>query len=273
MRIERSPLDYFKFILRKILLAILAIAVAFPVLYMISSSLFSAGDFNNLNVLPKTPVWSNYAKALANRYFPYYLVNSVGTALLAAVIRTTVIILAAFALTHLRFKGKNVILGALVLTLFVPQEAVLYHNYRTVATLGLLDSWAGIIATSLFSAAQMLLLMGAFVSMGTESYDAARIDGASDVRYITGVLVPLNAPVVMTIAIQTLITVFNSYLWPLLVTNRPKARTLQIGITMLGFSESGQLGAQMATLVLMTVPFLILLALAKKRIENALIRR
>lgn len=273
MRTERRPLDLFKFILRKILLAVLAIAVAFPVLYMISSSLFSAGDFNNLRILSGSPVWSNYAKALTNRYFPYYLVNSVGTALLAAIIRTTVVILAAFALTHLRFRGRNVILAALVLTLFVPQEAVLYHNYRTVASLGLLDSWAGIIATSLFSAAQMLLLMGAFISVGTEPYDAAQIDGASDLRYIREVLMPLTAPAIMTIAIQTLITVFNSYLWPLLVTNRPKARTLQIGITMLGFSESGQLGAQMATLVLMTIPFLVLLAFAKRHIENALIRR
>ena len=119
----------------------------------------------------------------------------------------------------------------------------------------------------------MLLLMGAFISVGKDPYDAARIDGATDLRYITSVLIPQTAPAVMTIAIQTLITVFNSYLWPLLVTNRPKARTIQIGITMLGFSESGQLGPQMATLVIMTLPFLILLAFAKKWIENALIRR
>jgi ABC-type glycerol-3-phosphate transport system permease component len=119
----------------------------------------------------------------------------------------------------------------------------------------------------------MLLLMGAFISVGKDPYDAARIDGATDMRYITSVRIPQTAPAVMTIAIQTLITVFNSYLWPLLVTNRPKSRTIQIGITMLGFSESGQLGPQMATLVIMTLPFLILLAFAKKWIENALIRR
>ncbi|MFC2822423.1 MAG: carbohydrate ABC transporter permease, partial [Spirochaetales bacterium] len=69
------------------------------------------------------------------------------------------------------------------------------------------------------------------------------------------------------------ITAFNRYLWPLLVTNKPRARTIQTGITMLGFAESGETGAQMATLVLISLPFLVLLAIGKKRIENALIRK
>lgn len=270
---KRRPLDMIKYVARKVILAALALAVAFPILYMVSSSLFSARDFNQIRLLPETPVWSNYLKAMGHRYFLSYIVNSVGTALLAAVIRTVVIILAAFALTHLRFRGRNLIMAALVLTLFIPQEALLYQNYRTVAALGLLDTWLGIIATSLFSGSQMLLVMGSFMALGYETYDAARIDGASDLRYIHSVLVPLSGPVIITIFIQTLITVFNNYLWPLLVTNKPRTRTIQVGITMLGFAESGDTGAQMATIVLISIPFLVILAITKKKIQNALIRR
>ncbi|MGX8681766.1 MAG: ABC transporter permease subunit, partial [Spirochaetales bacterium] len=112
-----------------------------------------------------------------------------------------------------------------------------------------------------------------FMAQDRSSYDAARIDGASDLRYIVSVLVPLSAPAVLTVSIQTLITTFNSYLWPLLVTNKPQTRTIQTGITMLGFAESGDMGAQMASLVLITLPFMIVLAFTKKRIENSLIRR
>ena len=119
----------------------------------------------------------------------------------------------------------------------------------------------------------MLLVMGSFMSLGHETYDAARIDGASDLMYIHSVLVPLSGPVVITVFIQTLITVFNSYLWPLLVTNRPGSRTIQVGITMLGFAESGETGAQMATITLISIPFLVILAIAKRKIQNALIRR
>lgn len=269
----RKPIDHFRHYLRMVLLALLAIVIAFPVLYMFSSSLFSLRDFNKLHLVPEKAMWENYAMAMGHRNFSYYLINSIGTSILSAVIRTVVVVFAAFALTHLHFKGKRLIFSALVLTLFVPQEAILYQNYRTIAAAGLLDTWTAIIAPGLFSAAQMLLIMGSFTAQGRDTYDAARIDGAGDLRYIGSVLVPLSGPAVLTILIQTLITSFNSYLWPLLVTNKPKTRTIQIGITMLGFAESGETGAQMATLALVSLPFLIVLAIAKRKIENALIRR
>lgn len=270
---QRTAYDSFRYIARKVLLVLLSLIVAFPILYMFSSSLFSASDFNNLRLIPSNPVWENYVRALNQKYFWKNMLNSVATSLLAATIRTAITVLAAFAFTHLRFRGKSIVFTALVLTLFIPQEAVLYQNYRTVAKLGLLDTWAGIICTSLFSAAQMLLLMGSFKSQGREIYDAARIDGASDLRYIVSILMPLSGPAILTVAIQTLIVTFNSYLWPLLVTNKSSTRTIQVGMTMLGYAESGQLGPQMATLVIATLPFLIILALAKKIIETTLIRR
>ncbi|MCF0261409.1 MAG: carbohydrate ABC transporter permease [Sphaerochaetaceae bacterium] len=268
-----NKIDSFRYILRIVLLIVLCSIIVFPILYLLSSSLFSQQDFNTIKVLPTKPIWNNYIKALNHRYFGYYIVNSIGTSLLTALVRTVIIIFASFAFTHLQFKGKKVILAALVLTLFVPQEAILYQNYKTIANLGILDTWLGIISTSLFSAAQMLLLMSSFTALGKECYNAAQIDGASDMNYIWSVLTPLSAPAIMTVAIQTLITSFNNYLWPLLVTNKPKTRTIQIGITMLGFTETGDTGAQMATLALITVPFLVLLALVKNRIEVALIRR
>ena len=270
---KRRPLDTAKFILRKILLLLLATIIIFPLFYMFTSSLFSARDFNKIHFFPENPVWANYLNVLSHKYFGTYIFNSVGTSILAAIIRTTVTIFAAFAFTHLHFRGRNIIFTALVLTLFVPQEAILYQNYRTVAALGLLDTWAGIICTSLFSASHMLLLMGSFLEQDSSCYDAAQLDGASDMRYIWSVLVPLSAPAILTVAIQTLITTFNNYLWPLLVTNKTSTRTIQTGITMLGFAESGQLGSQMAALVLITLPFIILLGFSKRRIEHALIRK
>lgn len=269
----RTHKDQIKFILRKIILLALAVVVAFPIFYMFSSSLFSARDFNKVRLLPAKAVFANYVRVLSHRYFATYIFNSVGTSVLAAMIRTLVTIFAAFALTHLHFRGRKLIMGALVLTLFVPQEAILYQNYRTVAALGLLDTWTGIICTSLFSAAQLVLVMGSFLAQDRSYYDASRIDGASDMRYVFSVLVPLSGPAIMTVAIQTLITTFNSYLWPLLVTNRMATRTVQTGVTMMGFAESGETGAQMAALVLMTAPFMLVLAFTKKRIEKALIRR
>ncbi len=271
--VQRTAYDSFRHVTRIILLVLMSVIVAFPLFYMFSSSLFSASDFNNLRLFPASPVWENYTRALNQKFFWRNMLNSVGTSILASVLRTAIAVLAAFAFTYFKFRGKNLIFTALVLTLFIPQEAVLYQNYRTIAKLGLLDTWAGIISTSLFSAAQMLLLMGSFKAQSKEIYDAARIDGATDLRYLTGILIPLSGPAILTVAIQTLIVTFNSYLWPLLVTNRSSSRTIQIAMTMLGYAESGQLGPQMATLVIATAPFLVILALAKKKIETTLTRR
>lgn len=119
----------------------------------------------------------------------------------------------------------------------------------------------------------MLLLMGYFTAQGKEYYEAATIDGAGDIRYIFSILVPLSESVILTVFIQTLITSFNSYLWPLLVTNRSSSRTIQVALNMLGYAESGERGALSATIAVITLPFLIILALTKNRIEKTLIRK
>lgn len=265
--------DRIRKVVRVILLAILAVVVLFPVFYIFSSSLFSQKDFNELRLIPSSPVWSNWKKAILGRNFLHYVVNSVVTSLLNAFIRIIVVLFASFAITHLKFRGKTFVTALLVITLFIPSDAVLYQNYRTTAALGLTDTWLGIIIPSLFSASQMLLLMGYFTAQGKEYYEAAAIDGAGDLRYTFSILVPLSESVILTVFIQTLITSFNSYLWPLLVTNKSTSRTIQVALNMLGYAESGERGALSATIAVITLPFLIVLALTKDRIEETLIRK
>lgn len=259
--------------LRVVLLILLSTLLVFPLLYLISMSFFSPHDFisEKARLLPSSISFDNYIKAFGNKYLSRQLMNSIATSLLTACIRLVVTILAAFAFTHMRFKGKNLILTLLTATLFVPQDALLYQNYRTIANLSLLDSYIGIIAPSLFSATQILLLMGTFLSISKDYYDSARIDGASDTYYIISILSPLAKSVLITIFLQALIDSFNSYLWPLLVTNKPQTRTIQVGLTMLGFSEQGEIGAEMAAITMMVIPFVIILAFGKKWIEKALI--
>ncbi len=265
--------DKVRKIIRLVLLVALSLVVIFPIFYIFSSSLFSRDDFNNTRLFPSRLIWSNYQKALGARHILLYMMNSISTSVFTALIRVIITILAAFTFTHLKFKGKNVVFSLLVLTIFIPSDAILYQNYRTVASLGLLDTYLGIIIPSLFSASQMLLLMGYFKALGRESYEAALIDGAGDIRYMVSILIPISESVVLTVFIQTLITSFNSYLWPLLVTNKTKMRTIQIALEMLGFAESGEKGALAATTALITLPFIIILALTKNRIEETLIRK
>lgn len=267
-----KEVDRMKKILRIFLLAILSFVVLFPIIYLFSSSFFTSRDFSNLNLFPEKPTCSNYAKALSQKRFPTYLLNSIITSISEAVIRTIIVLFASFTFTHLSFRGKKIALSLLVISLFIPSDAILYQNYRTILTLGLTDSNIGIILPFLFSSSQMLLLMSFIKSQDSDYYGASQIDGANDLQYIFHILTPLSQSVIITIFIQTLITSFNRYLWPLLVTNRAEKRTIQIALTMLGFTESGEMGAEMATIVIVTLPFLILLLFTKKRIESVLIK-
>lgn len=262
-----------KKVIRIILLVILCIAILFPLIYSFQLSLFSRKDFlsQSARFFPSEITFANYTKAFGYRYLPIELVNSLVTATLSATIKTCVLVLAAFAFSHMRFKGKKFFLVLLLATLFVPQDALLYQNYKIVARLGLLDTYLGIIAPTLFSASQMALLLGALTSYDKDYYDNARIDGASDMLYIVKILTPLTKSFLITIFLQSFIGVFNSYMWPLLVTNKPKTRTIQVGLTMLGFAEEGNIGAQMATIFMTILPFAIILAFSKKLIEKALI--
>ena len=258
--------------LRFLLTLALAIIILFPMLYAFPLSFFTPQDFTDTEAhfLPSVLSFRNYSLALGHRYFPRYVTNSIITATLAALLRSATAVMASFAFTHLSFKGKHVLLIALLSTLFIPSDALLYENYITTARLGLIDSYLGIVLPSVFSASSMLLTMGAYLSADKDIYDAARIDGSGDARYITKILVPLTAPVTVAIFIQTFISSFNSYLWPLLVTTRQRMRTVQIGITMLGFAEEGEYGAQFAAIVMITLPFIIMLLLSRKLIMNAL---
>ncbi len=251
---------------------ILTAVILFPMLYAFSASFFTPQDFTDAeaHLLPSSLSFRNYSLALGHRYFSRYVLNSIITAVLTALLRSIISVFAAFAFTHLQFKGKRILLIALLSTLFIPPDAMLYENYVTTARLGLLDTYAGIVLPSVFSATAMLLTIGAYLAADRDIYDAAAIDGAGDMRYLSTILIPLTAPVTMTIFIQAFISSFNSYLWPLLVTTRPGMRTIQIGITMLGFAEEGEYGAQFASIVIITLPFLILLAFCRKMIMKAL---
>ena len=258
--------------LKKTLAILLALIIIFPLLYSLSLSLFATRDFNisPARLLPTSPVWENYIKAIGHSYFIRYTLNSLITALLAAIIRTLIVLLSSYAFSFLHFRGKDAILFFLLLSAFIPQDSLLYENYVTVARLGLINTYLGIISTSLFSATQLIMLMTAMKSLSKDTFDASRVDGANDITVLFHIIAPLTKSIIITIFLQSFIGVFNAYLWPLLVTNTEEMRTIQIGISLMGYQESGRMGPLFATLVIILIPFVILVVSTKKLIIKAL---
>lgn len=257
---------------KKTVAVLLAVVIVFPLLYTISLSFFSMPDFNAnpARFLPSSLNFGGYIAALGNRYFLIYGANSLITALLASVIRTVITVLSAFTFTYLEFRGKKVLLFLLILTIFIPQDALLFENYMTITRLGLADTYFGIISTSLFSATQLIIAMTAAKSLSRDPYDAARMDGANDFTYMVYILCPLIKSVLLAIFLQSFVSVFNAYLWPLLITSRTEMRTIQIGISLLGFAESGDKGGLFSALMIVLIPLMTLVLASRKIILKAL---
>ena len=264
MRIRRAP--------ALILTCLLASVILFPFIYAFLASFFTAGDFSTIPapLLPSSWSLRNYTAIASNRYFPAYVANSVITGLLSAAVRMVLSVLSAYAFSFFRFKGRRILLSLILLTLFIPSDLLLSGNYMTIQHLGLLDSYLGIISTSLLPASQILMLRQYYCSIPSSIHDSALMDGCGDGRFIISILIPLSRAVAGAFFLQSFTSMFNSYLWPLLVTNRNSMRTVQVGITMLGFADGGEYGAEFAAITLIVLPFLVLLGIGKKHISGYL---
>ena len=254
-----------------ILLAILVI-ILIPLVWSIVLSFdrTALSTLPEFSLIPHEFSLFNYEVAFTSIPLVRYYLNTIFVTVVHTFLAVFFALMCGYAFAKGNFVGKKFWFIFMLAVMMLPFESRMIPLYLQYKSWGLLDTYAGIVLPSVFSATAMLLTIGAYLAADRDIYDAAAIDGAGDMRYLSTILIPLTAPVTMTIFIQAFISSFNSYLWPLLVTTRPGMRTIQIGITMLGFAEEGEYGAQFASIVIITLPFLILLAFCRKMIMKAL---
>jgi sn-glycerol 3-phosphate transport system permease protein len=180
---------------------------------------------------------------------------------------------AAYAFTFFTFKGRDLLFFVVIATMLLPSDALILANYSTIRTLGLTDTYLGIISTKLLSPTHIFMLRQYFKTMSREYREAALIEGCSDARFITTLLLPISKAVVITLGIHSFSNIFNDYLWPLLVTNKEGMRTVQVGLTMLGFSENLDYGPQFAAIALLMIPIVIAFIIMHSPIQNSVSSR
>ena len=240
-------------ILEKIFVVIMALITLFPFVYMILSSLMTFQEATSVppTLFPKSFQWQNFREAMKQAPFARYFLNT---------------ILAAFALVKLEFKFKNILSGALVTLLMVPYEVTVFTNYQTIARLGLLDTYTALIVPSLASVFYIFYLRGYVSSIPMSYYKAAKVDGCSDLEFITRILVPLIKPSLFTMGILSFIGGWNSFLWPILVTNSKEMRLLSNGLSAFATESGTNVQLQMAASTIAIVPILIIYLIFRKEI-------
>lgn len=254
-----------------IMLTIWAIIVLFPFYWMVLTSLKSYSGYNS-EYIPSfftlSPTLQNYKDAFTAVPLGKYFFNTIVFTVFTTAAMMFVITLAAFAFARLNFKGKNAAFAIFLSLMMIPNELVIITNYVTVTNLDMRNTFLGLILPSVTSVFYIYLLKENFSQIPDELYYAAKIDGASDIKYLLRVMIPICRPTVITIIILKVIECWNSYVWPRLITDDEKYYLISNGIQEIrenGFGREN-IPAMMAAVVLISLPLIILFLLFRNKV-------
>ena len=278
--VGREPSFFGRIFGRAILYAIVifgAVVSLFPFFWMISTSLMTLGETINRQVLPKIPQWVNYVEAWDQANFSKYFYNSVlitvGT--IAGLLFTS--ILAGYAFGRMEFKGKNIIFALFLATMMIPESVTLIPNYLTVRgqTFPLpggtwLNTYWALTVPFLANAFSIFLLRQFFAQIPKELWDAARIDGADHLLFLTRVVLPISKAPVMTVLLFAFTGAWNAFQWPLLVTTRDTWRPLMVGLWSFVTEAGPQTHLLMAGAVITLIPIIIVYFMTQKQFTQGI---
>ena len=260
-----------------VFLGIWALIVLFPFYWMVLTSLKSYGAYNS-EFVPQlftlAPTLQNYLDAFTAVPLADYFVNTIIFTLGTTAIMLVVTVLAAFAFSRLEFRGKDLAFTVFLSLMMIPNELVVITNFVTVTNLDLRNDFWGLILPSVTSVFYIYLLRENFAQIPDELYWAAKVDGTSDFKYLTKVMIPICRPTIVTVTILKVIECWNSYVWPRLITDDPNYFLVSNGIQEIrenGFGREN-IPAMMAAVVVISVPLIVLFLIFRKKIMEGVSR-
>lgn len=256
-------------------LVLATLVVFLPLAWMVLSSFKTPGEIvtANIKVLPESFYTQNYVDVATTVPMGRFFLNSTIVTVAGTAIKVTLAIFTAYALVFVRFPFKNAIFIAILVTLMVPPQVSILPNYILVAGMGGKNTLWGIVLPGLGTAFGTFLLRQHFMTLPRSILEAAEIDGAGHWRRLWQVVAPISLPSIATVTLVTIVNEWNDYIWPLIITDRPEAMTLPVGLTLLQNSE-GNTGAGwgilMAGTVLVILPVLVIFAMLQRYIVAGL---
>lgn len=256
----------------QIVYVFVGLMIAFPIIYAVLISFMEPSQVlaDGVNLIPKKWTLDNYKIALQSAPLMRFMWNSLVLALVSSLVRIVISSMAAFAFAFLEFPCKNLIFMLMLATIMIPADIVLVANYRTVSSMGLVNTYLGMMIVFFVSAMNIFQLRQSFMTFSLTLKEAAHIDGCSNFKFFIRILLPTNVSTLLTVFITAFIGTWNTYLWPLLVTNKTEMRTVQVGVTMLNFSEGIVYGPIMAASTIVLLPSLILFLTFQKKIVSGM---
>jgi len=257
-----------------VILVMGALTMVVPFLWMVSTSLktpqatFVTPDFFELRPtwIPDEVILNNYVQAWNEVPFPRYFFNTIVIALctVGGVLITSC--LAAYAFAKFDFWGRETIFIFFLSMMIVPQAVYLVPSFIILSFLGWVDTYMALIVPWLAQIFSIFLLRQQFRTIPNDYYDAALIDGCSRMGFLWRVLVPLSKPTLITIGLFSLLGSWNTFIWPLIMTNSDKIRPIQVGLSYFAQEQGTEYGLMMAAATFCVAPIVVIYFIAQRNI-------
>ena len=251
---------------------LLGLLVLFPVIYCFFVSFMMPNQVQSIppTIFPKEWTLDNYWNVMETTTIGRFMLNSLILAGASSVIRLITASFAAFAFAFYEFKGRNLLFMLCLGTVMIPSDVVLVTNYQTISQLGLVNTYIGMMSMFCVSAMNIFMMRQNFLTFSKTLQEAAYVDGCSNIRFFFKILLPTSTPVLTTVFISSFISTWNTYLWPMLVTNNPLMRTVQVGVTMLNNEDGNVYGPIMAASMMVLVPTAMIFLIFRKKIVSGM---
>jgi len=246
----------------------------FPLYWMLVGSLQPATDSLKLppDWIPTNISLENYRKLFEGTGAARWFVNSVVVSLIAAGGAVVCGTMAGYALGSLRFPGSRFVLVLVVLALALPSSVLIVPLFQIMKEFGWINTYAGLIAPEIAFPFGVFLMAQFMYTIPTALFDAARVDGASEIDVFRSVAVPLTRPAQAAIGIFAFLATWNHYLWQVVITNTRDMQTLPVGVSTLAYGvESFDLGLSMAGATVAFIPMLVIFVAFQSRFQRGIV--
>ena len=253
-------------------LVLMSVIILFPLYQAVVTSLATDQEVSTWppTLVPSGLRLESYATALERAPLLRYLFNSFVQSGTVMIVNLILASLAGYAFAFIDFKFKNFFFLVFLSTMMIPWEATIIPNYLAIRGLGWTDTYLGLTAPYLATAFGTFMLRQFFMAIPKDLHDAAVIDGCSDLRFLSTIVIPLARPALGTLAVFSFLQAYNQYLWPLLVTSNKTMRTVQIGIVMLQDEERFAWNVVMAGVVVVMIPTFLLFFFGNRQLIRGL---
>ncbi|MFL6674102.1 MAG: carbohydrate ABC transporter permease [Massilia sp.] len=243
-----------------ILLALGGVAAVFPLLWMVAVSFMAPGEASHFPppLLPQQATLANYHTLFANAGIGRYFVNSLLLALGATLLSLLFNVGAGYAFAKLRFRGRERVFRLLLGGLVIPGQVAMLPLFLILKELGLVNTFIGVLVPAAASIFGIFLVRQYALTIPDALLEAARLDGASELRIFRSIVLPLLSPILVTLAIFSFLGSWNDFMWPLIVLTDKDMYTLPVALAMLSNEHVQDNELMMAGSVLTIVPVLLI---------------